>query len=84
MDIQGLKDAIEKGDAAAREIGLPPPDRFSFVIVTPKPPTGYKARTAFGLCEILNCQQVEGGIQTVFSATRKQVLNLIKKLEAQQ
>jgi hypothetical protein len=83
MDIKGLKDAIEKSDKSAKEIGLPQAERFSFVIVTPKPPTGYKARTAFGLCEILNCQQVDGGIQTVFSATRKQVLNLIKKLEAQ-
>ena len=83
MDIQDLKDIINKGDTCAKEIGLPPPERFSFVIVTPKPPSGYKVRTTFGLCEILNCQNVDGGIQTVFSATRNQVVKLIKKLEEQ-
>lgn len=74
-------ETLKKSDAIAKEIGLPPCDGLAFVIVTPRPPQGDKVRTAFGLCKIMNCQQVDGGFQTVFRATRKQIEKLISKLE---
>ena len=79
MKARELFDAVCASEKLAAEIGLSKPDGLSLVQVTDRPPTGYKIRTPFGNCEIMNCQEKDGRYQTVFRATRKQIFNYLKK-----
>lgn len=82
MDIQELREIMQKQDVLVKELGLPQAEYLNLVITRKTPPTGYdKIKTPFGLCSILNCQEKPDGYQTVFRVSRKQVYNLIKKLE---
>ena len=79
MTPEELKAAIQNSDALREEIGLSKSEGTSLVVVRSKPPSGYKIKTPFGLCRILNCQEINGRYQTVFWATRDQVERYLKK-----
>ena len=72
---------LSEADAMRKDIGLDgQADGLNLAVIRERPPSGYdKIRTPFGNCEILNCQPVHGGIQTVFYATRKQLLKYVEK-----
>ncbi len=72
---------MSQADIFAASVSMPKPDRFTFVITRRNPPKGYTVKTPFGLCDIACCQEKPDGFQTVFWASRQQVLNLLKKLE---
>jgi hypothetical protein len=46
---------------------------------TDRPPQGYKIRTPFGNCQIMNCQEKGGKFSTVFRASRAQIVAYLKK-----
>lgn len=77
-----LREALQTSDKWAADNNLGECFGLSLVWMTDKPPQGYKIRTPFGNCEIMNCQEKDGRYQTVFRATKKQILNYLKKCEA--
>ena len=80
MKPEELIRAMQEADDLCEKHGLPQPDGLSLVIVRPRPPTGYdKIRTPFGLCKIMNCQEIDGLYQTVFRANRKQIVAYLRK-----
>lgn len=81
MTPKELYETIKNSDDWAAKYGLGQCEGLSLVWMTDRPPSGYKIRTPFGNCEIMNCQEKDGRYQTVFRATRKQVLNYLKKCE---
>lgn len=81
MDRQELIDMFQKQDDLAKELGLPKSEYMCLVITRKNPPTGYKIKTPFGLCDIANCQQKTDGYQTVFRVSRQQIDSFIKRLD---
>lgn len=79
MTPEELKEVIETSDQFAAEHNLGQCDGVSLVMMTNRPPTGYKIRTPFGNCDIMNCQEKLGRYQTVFRVSRKQALAYLKK-----
>lgn len=72
-----LLDELEKCDKARSEMSLGLAEGLALVLIRPRPPNGHKIRTPFGNCEIMNCQEKDGQYQTVFFATRKQIISYI-------
>lgn len=81
MTLQEIKDELEKVDEILKGMGMPIAKGLSLSVTKSKPPTGYKMRTPFGNCEVLNCQVIDGQYQTVFFATREQIERYIKAQE---
>ena len=79
MTPEELIRSMSKSDDLCEKHGLPKPDGLSLVIVRPKPPTGRQIKTPFGLCEIMNCKEIDGLYQTVFRATREQIKRYLRK-----
>lgn len=79
MTPEDIRAALEKADLWAAENGLGLCDGLTLVVTRPRPPLGYKIKTPLGNCDIMNCQEINGEYQTVFRATRKQVLAFLKK-----
>lgn len=81
MKLDELEKLLVEHDEFCKKHGAPEIFAGSFVVIRPRPPTGLKIRTPFGLCVILNCKKTEGGnYQTCFAVTRRQLVALINKL----
>lgn len=80
MTPEDLIRQVQDADDLCEKHGLPKPDGLSFVVVRATPPSGYKIKTPFGLCEIMNCQEIDGLYQTVFRATRDQIKRYLRKV----
>jgi hypothetical protein len=77
-----LKKMLSDADQECEKIGLGKCNGLSLVWVKDTYPQGYKVRTPFGNCDILQTQEINGQYQTVFRVSRKQILNYLKKVEA--
>lgn len=76
-----LRETLERADRECLKMGLDKPDGLSLVIVRDSAPAGYKIRTPFGNCDIMNCQEINGKCQTVFRASRKQIEGYLKRCD---
>lgn len=79
MTPEELRAALKKADDFLDENGLGPCENLSLVMETDRPPQGYKIRTPFGNCQIMNCQEKGGKFSTVFRASRAQIVAYLKK-----
>lgn len=79
MTPEELRDELKKADKFCSDEGLPPCPGIAMTIERPRPPSGYKVKTPFGNCEILNCQEKGGRFVTCFRVSRAQIIAYLKK-----
>lgn len=81
MNLDELEALLQNHDEFKRQGFRTDAHAASLVITRNHPPKGYKIRTPFGVCQILNEQEKDGKIQIVFSVSRKQLQSTINKIK---